>query len=703
MSNINDFVIENGELQKYKGQGGDVVIPEGVTSIGDCAFSGCSSLTSVVIPDGVTSIGNDAFWGCSSLTSVVIPDSVTSIGDSAFESCCSLSGIVIPDSVTSIGARAFKYCPSLASVVIPEGVTSIGKDAFSDCSSLTSIVIPEGVTSIGARAFYGCKGLASVVIPEGVTSIGGEAFARCKSLTRVVIPEGVTSIGIWAFQDCSSLTSVVIPRSVTGIGKDAFGKCPSLNAIVAPSVPLQCFTDQKLGAQAACGFLSARERYTDQKECGKYKTYCGSQRKKILPLIFRLDDAKALSFYFDEKKIAPEIITKEYLNPAKKAGAQNCVAYLKSLGVESKPKTAKKKADAPANPLFDGVHFSLDGKKLIKYPADSETVHFDVPEGVVTIEKEAFNFLDEETKLREIFIPESVKTIKNPIVSFWAFGDNPAPMFIKLPKGLKKKFYPDSGYCCYAAYDPAAIGTACYGSNEGDVVPVYLGGKLDDLDSTIRRFAVFGFLLCSEYGYIPEEIALIANDCHAYIKNHEDTFITTIKRGESDFITAYVAKNNLLSEKGANELLNYYSGKNDSEFSALLLDYKNRRFGAKPKKDEFSLSDDDPELKRMLKMNERREAIKDQVGIKGIVFVGTGNMKNFGWTDEYTGAHHLDDLEGFIIERGGIYRNSVSSKTDYLICNDPNSQTTKSKKAAELGVTVITEDEFLKMAGGPEQ
>ena len=61
MSNINDFVIENGELQKYKGQGGDVVIPEGVTSIGDCAFSGCSSLTSVVIPDGVTSIGNDAF------------------------------------------------------------------------------------------------------------------------------------------------------------------------------------------------------------------------------------------------------------------------------------------------------------------------------------------------------------------------------------------------------------------------------------------------------------------------------------------------------------------------------------------------------------------------------------------------------------------------------------------------------------------
>ena len=382
MSNINDFVIENGELQKYKGQGGDVVIPEGVTSIGDCAFSGCSSLTSVVIPDGVTSIGNDAFWGCSSLTSVVIPDSVTSIGDSAFESCCSLSGIVIPDSVTSIGARAFKYCSSLASVVIPEGVTSIGKDAFSDCSSLTSIVIPEGVTSIGARAFYGCKGLASVVIPEGVTSIGGEAFARCKSLTRVVIPEGVTSIGIWAFQDCSSLTSVVIPRSVTGIGKDAFGKCPSLNAIVAPSVPLQCFTDQKLGAQAACGFLSARERYTDQKECGKYKTYCGSQRKKILPLIFRDDNAEALRFYIDEKKVTLKNLDGDYLIPAQQAGAEKCVAALLKWKEEQTSETpAAKKAkparaeqpapaDEPASPLeaeYAEKYKAIYGDSLLKW------------------------------------------------------------------------------------------------------------------------------------------------------------------------------------------------------------------------------------------------------------------------------------------------------------------------------------------------
>ena len=405
MSNINDFVIENGVLKEYKGQGGDVVIPEGVTSIGDGAFWGCRSLTSVVIPEGVTSIGDSAFAGCSSLTSivipegvtyigreafrycssltsVVIPESVTSIGDSAFRECESLTSVVIPESVKSIGAWAFQYCSSLTSVVIPKSVTSIGDGAFRGCINLTSVVIPESVTSIGDWAFVYCSSLASVVIPEGVTSIGGEAFARCKSLTRVVIPEGVTSIGIWAFQDCSSLTSVVIPRSVTGIGKDAFGKCPSLNAIVAPSVPLQCFTDQKLGAQAACGFLSARERYTDQKECGKYKTYCGSQRKKILPLIFRLDDAKALSFYFDEKKVTLKNLDGDYLIPARQAGAEKCVSALlkwKEDQASAKP-AAKKKGSAkteqpstaaePASPLeaeYAEKYKAIYGDSLLKW------------------------------------------------------------------------------------------------------------------------------------------------------------------------------------------------------------------------------------------------------------------------------------------------------------------------------------------------
>ena len=117
------------------------------------------SVKKVVIEDGVTSIGNYAFTYCVSLTSITIPDSVTSIGYYAFFYCKSLTSITISDSVTSIGNDAFFYCRSLTSITIPDSVTSIGNDAFSNCRSLTSITIPDSVTSIGNDAFYGCSSL----------------------------------------------------------------------------------------------------------------------------------------------------------------------------------------------------------------------------------------------------------------------------------------------------------------------------------------------------------------------------------------------------------------------------------------------------------------------------------------------------------------------------------------------------------------
>ena len=202
-----------------------------VIGIGNYAFQGCSSLTSVTILDGVTSIGYSAFDGCSSLTSVTIPNSVISIGYSAFDGCSSLTSITIPDGVISIGKWTFQRCSSLTSVTIPDGVTSIGDCAFYECSSLTSVTIPNSVTSIGNYAFDGCSSLTSVTILDGVTSIGEWAFCECSSLTSVTILDGVTSIGNFAFYGCSSLTSVTIPNSVTSIGDWAFyGVCNGDNA-----------------------------------------------------------------------------------------------------------------------------------------------------------------------------------------------------------------------------------------------------------------------------------------------------------------------------------------------------------------------------------------------------------------------------------------------------------------------------------------
>ena len=207
------------------------IIPEGVSMIEESAFEGCVGLTSIVMPEGVKEIGWDAFSGCTGLTNIVIPDSVTEINGGAFFGCTSLTSIVIPKGVTEIGESAFGGCVGLTSVVIPEGVTEIGESAFGGCVGLTSVVMPKSVTKIGWGAFKDCTSLTSIVIPKGITEIGESAFSGCTGLTGVVIPEGVTEISMNVFRDCTGLTGVVIPEGVKEIGYGAFSGCTNLTTI----------------------------------------------------------------------------------------------------------------------------------------------------------------------------------------------------------------------------------------------------------------------------------------------------------------------------------------------------------------------------------------------------------------------------------------------------------------------------------------
>ena len=172
----------------------------------------------------VTSIGNSAFKGCTSLQTITIPSSVTSIGDLAFFECSSVQNITIPNSVTSIGFWAFYKCSSLQNITIPSSVTSIGKSAFFECSSLQTITIPSSVTSIGESAFFGCSSLQSITIPSSVTSIGDWAFSGCKSLSGVRGLHSGIMYGISVFNNTLfdfgtyqnsfeySLNSYVIPK-----------------------------------------------------------------------------------------------------------------------------------------------------------------------------------------------------------------------------------------------------------------------------------------------------------------------------------------------------------------------------------------------------------------------------------------------------------------------------------------------------------
>ena len=271
-----------------------------VVSVEASAFLNNTAITSVVLPDSITSIGEKAFNGCESLTSVLFGKNsqLSSIGPGAFNYCYSLESITIPESVTNIGSDAFIYCYGLRSVTFGENsqLTSIGDGAFNWCESLESITIPASVTSIGEWAFVECYRLVEVwnlsklnitagsedngyvgyyakrvetepsesyvytdengyviyydgkvkalinytgnetklTIPDDITEINGYAFSYCESLKSITVPDSVTSIGDWAFCCCAKLTSITIPDSVTSIGDGAFNWCESLESITIP-------------------------------------------------------------------------------------------------------------------------------------------------------------------------------------------------------------------------------------------------------------------------------------------------------------------------------------------------------------------------------------------------------------------------------------------------------------------------------------
>ena len=224
---------------------GDLIIPRGVTSIGDGAFYYCTGLTSVTIPDSVTSIGYGAFAYCTELTSITIPDSVTSIGSGAFAACTGLTNITIPNRVTSINDLVFSGCSSLTSITIPNSVTSIGIQAFAFCSELMNITIPDSVTSIVCSAFDNTAWYNNQ--QDGLVYAGKVAYKYKGTMpenTSLTLKEGTLGIGVSSFADCSGLTSITIPDSVTSIGEGAFKGCTGLTSITGSATNVSTVATQ---------------------------------------------------------------------------------------------------------------------------------------------------------------------------------------------------------------------------------------------------------------------------------------------------------------------------------------------------------------------------------------------------------------------------------------------------------------------------
>ena len=408
-SDISPFY-DNPDIKK-------VIIEDGVTSIGDYAFYGCSSLTHITIPDGVTSIGCGAFSGCDSLIDITIPDSVTNIENSAFYEIPwynnQLDGLVyagkvaykfkgempenteitIKDGTVGIAEGAFYECTSLTRVTIPDSVTNIGPHAFQSCSSLTDITIPGSVTSIGGNAFYGCKSLTNLTIPDSVTNIGVGAFfetpwyskqpdgviyvgkvasgykGKMTENTLITLEEGTTGIAGYAFLGYTSLTDITIPDSVTSIGEAAFSMCSSLTDITIPD------SVTSIGEAAFSGCSSLKGISVNENN-PKYSSSDGVLFDKYKETLICYPDGKDLTKY-----VIPDGVT--------------------SIGVN---------AFAKRDTLTDIiVPDSVTSIREMAFSMCNELKNIIIPEGVTSIGYSAFEGCESLTR---ITIPDGVTSIE---------------------------------------------------------------------------------------------------------------------------------------------------------------------------------------------------------------------------------------------------------------------------------------------------
>ena len=523
-----------------------------VTTIGECAFAFCSSLTSVTIPDSVTTIGYGAFAVCSSLTSVTIPDSVTAIGYAAFGNCSSLTSVTIGNNVTTIGYQAFHSCSKLTSVTIPDSVTTIDDYAFWFCTSLTSVTIGDGVTTIGDGVFYGCGSLqefnGKFASEDGRCLIidGTLNYFAPAGLTEYTIPDSVTTIGVYAFRGCSRLTSITIPDSVTSIGEWAFYDCSSLDVVHITDLSAWCRID-----------------FTDTYSnplCLAYNLYLNSELVTDLTIPADITVIKDYAFFSGNS-----IHNINLHNGITSVGFGAFVGCsIQSVTIPDSITEIKDAAftQCPYLTEFRGKFATEDGLALIvdgtfhAFANGSGITEYTIPDGVATIGASAFN---KAYSLESVTIPDSVTAIgayafNHCINLIDTYCKSIIPPYIKV-QGLYKGcniYVPAESYQDYISADgwgdyaakirPYDYENSCViEANASDETKRWLG----KWSSTVSR------TYCPQTGFNEETLTFEVNIEHNAVSPH------FVKVYGLSVIDPTIAVDGIVNANGDLEILNY--------------------------------------------------------------------------------------------------------------------------------------------------
>lgn len=404
--------IEAGAFSKVEIESGinplqSIVLPKGITTIGDDAFSYNTSLTSIKIPNTVTSIGKRAFQGCTNLTSIEIPDTVTYIGDYCFSGCNRLQKIKLSKKIQTINQRLLQGCSSLTEIEIPEGVKSIGYAAFSSCSKLTTITLPASLTSLSGAAIARLNRLTEIKIADGNNSFkfengillskdGKTMYMALLTLTEINVPNGVVSI-VGDTLSGSSATKIILPDTVSSnLSGTVFNGMNKLSTIELSSTSKNLkLVDGNLYSYDGKRFIK----------------YMGSSKNFTVPEGVETLDSRCITKSMTTLNLPSTLKVIEGWSLESMSGvnllnipASVTTMYTYSFHANTKLRVAE--GNATYKSIDDVLRLNKAGTKVIMASRNATT--YNIPNTVTEIEKNAFYYC---TKMISITIPDSVTTI----------------------------------------------------------------------------------------------------------------------------------------------------------------------------------------------------------------------------------------------------------------------------------------------------